>query len=58
MRVNRAVEKLRHFFSQRGVDLTSAALCGANSTHAMQVPPATLAAAVTTSVLQGSSLAT
>jgi RNA polymerase sigma factor (sigma-70 family) len=42
-RVHRAVEKLRHFFSKRGVALSSVALTGAISTHSIQTAPALLA---------------
>ncbi len=45
-RVSRAVEKLRGFFSKRGVVLSSAALAGAISANALHAAPAGLAGAV------------
>ena len=52
-RVSRAVEKLRGFFSKRGVMLSSAALAGAISANAMQAAPAGLAATVATAAVKG-----
>ncbi len=46
-RVARALDKLRAFFTQRGVTLTGAVLAGALTPHAVQAAPAGLAAAVT-----------
>ena len=43
MRVNRAVEKLRNFFSKHGVALTSAAMIGAVSVNSVQAAPVGLA---------------
>ena len=40
MRVNRALEKLRKFFTKRGVTLSSVAIAGAVSTNSVQAAPA------------------
>jgi uncharacterized protein (TIGR03435 family) len=47
MRVNRALEKLRQFFTKRGVSSTTAIIAGAISAHSVQVAPVALAKAVT-----------
>jgi RNA polymerase sigma factor (sigma-70 family) len=52
-RVSRAVEKLRGFFSKRGVVLSGAALAAAISANAMQAAPAGLASTVAATVLEG-----
>jgi len=41
-RVNRALEKLRHFFVKRGVPVSGAALSGAISAHSIQPVPAVM----------------
>jgi RNA polymerase sigma factor (sigma-70 family) len=46
-RVGRALEKLRKFFSKRGVASTTAVIAGAISANAIQAPPAALAKTVT-----------
>ena len=46
-RVNRALEKLRKFFTKRGVDSTTAIIAGAISANSVQAAPAVLAKAVT-----------
>jgi len=46
MRVNRALEKLRKFFSKRGVTSTAAIIAGTLSAHSVQAAPAGLAKAV------------
>jgi uncharacterized protein (TIGR03435 family) len=46
-RVYRATEKLRKFFSKRGVSSTSAVLAGAISANSVQAAPVTLAKSVT-----------
>ena len=46
-RVGRALEKLRKFFTKRGVSSTTAILAGAISANSVQAVPATLAKAVT-----------
>jgi RNA polymerase sigma factor (sigma-70 family) len=46
-RCTRAIEKLRLFFSRRGMDSTTAAITETISTHSIQIAPATLAKTVT-----------
>ena len=46
-RVNRALEKLRKFFTKRGVDSTAATIAETISTHSVQAAPVALAKAVT-----------
>jgi len=46
-RVNRAVEKLRKFFTKRGVVLSSVALAGAISANSVQSAPVALAKSIT-----------
>jgi RNA polymerase sigma factor (sigma-70 family) len=46
MRVNRALEKLRRFFTRRGVTSSVAVIAGAVSAHSVQAAPAGLASAV------------
>ncbi len=57
MRVNRGVEKLRKFFTRKGVTLSAAAITGAVSAYSVQAAPAGLAAAIT-AALSGSTIAT
>jgi len=47
VRVNRALEKLRKFFTKHGVSSTTAIIAGAVSVHSVQAAPAALAKAVT-----------
>ena len=47
MRVNRALEKLRKFFTKRGVSSTTAILAGAISANSVQAAPVALAKTVT-----------
>ena len=47
-RAHRALEKLRKFFTKRGVTLTSVAVAGAISAHSVQAAPAALAKTVMT----------
>ena len=47
-RVSRALDKLRHYFSRRGVRTSSGALAIALSANAVQAAPAGLAAAIST----------
>src|SRR5664280_662669 len=47
MRVNRALEKLRKFFTKRGVSSTTAILAGTFSANSVQAAPVTLAKSVT-----------
>lgn len=42
MRVNRGLEKLREFFTKRGVSLSAAAIAGAISANSVQAAPAAL----------------
>jgi RNA polymerase sigma factor (sigma-70 family) len=51
MRVNRAVEKLRLFFSRRGIAVSVAILTAAISANSVQAAPATLAKTATTLAL-------
>jgi RNA polymerase sigma factor (sigma-70 family) len=46
-RVNRALEKLRHFFAKRGVDSTTAAIAETISANSVLIAPATLAKTAT-----------
>jgi hypothetical protein len=47
MRVNRALEKLRKFFTKRGVTLSSVAIAGTISANSVQAAPVALAKTVT-----------
>ncbi len=47
MRVNRALEKLRRFFTKRGVGSTTAIIAGAISANSVQAAPVALAKSVT-----------
>ena len=47
MRVNRALEKLRKFFTKRGMSSTTAIIAGAISANSVQVAPVALAKSVT-----------
>ncbi len=50
MRVNRALEKLRKFFTKRGVTLSSVAIAGTVSANSVQAAPVGLAAKITAAV--------
>jgi RNA polymerase sigma factor (sigma-70 family) len=56
MRVNRALDKLRDFFHQRGITVAGAMLAEAICENSIQAAPAGLAAAVAASALQGAAL--
>jgi uncharacterized protein (TIGR03435 family) len=56
-RVDRAVEKLRHFFTRRGVVLPAAAVIASISAHSVQAAPAGLAVSATGATVSGSTLA-
>jgi uncharacterized protein (TIGR03435 family) len=56
-RVARAVEKMRHFFNQRGVILPATLLTSAISTYSVQAAPNGLAASATGAVASNSSMA-
>ncbi len=59
MRVNRAVEKLRKYFSRYGVTLTVATIAGAISTNSVQAAPAMLVKTATAVALaKGASAST
>src|SRR5882724_6628343 len=55
MRVNRALEKLRKFFTKRGVSSTTAILAGTISANSVQAAPVALAKSVTAmAIIKGS----
>jgi hypothetical protein len=54
--VGRALEKLRRFFSRRGLTLTVAAVAGAMAAGSAQAAPAGLAAKITVTVVRGSAV--
>jgi uncharacterized protein (TIGR03435 family) len=55
MRVNRALEKLRQFFTKRGVSSATGIIAGAISTHSVQAAPVALAKSVTAvAIVKGS----
>jgi RNA polymerase sigma factor (sigma-70 family) len=56
MRVNRALEKLRKFFTKRGITLSVAAIAGALSAHSVQAAPVGLAASVTAAAVKGAAV--
>jgi len=59
MRVSRALEKLRKFFSKRGVSSTAAVIAGAISAHSVQAAPVALAKSVTAvAVVKGAAAST
>ncbi len=58
MRVNRGLEKLREFFTKRGVTPSAAAIAGALSANSVQAAPAALAAAITTAAFSGAIITT
>jgi RNA polymerase sigma factor (sigma-70 family) len=57
-RVSRAVERLREFFSKRGVTAGAAGLVALVSTNAVQSAPAGLAAAISAAALAGTAVHT
>jgi chromosome segregation and condensation protein ScpB len=57
-RVARALEKLRKFFSKRGIALSVGAVAGAVSANSVQAAPAGLAASITTAALSGTAITT
>ena len=58
MRVNRGLEKLRKFFTKKGVTLSAAAIAGAVAANSVQAAPAGLAAAITAAALSGTAITT
>jgi len=57
-RVGRALERLRKFFSRRGITLTTGAIAGAVASNSVQSAPAGLAAAITAAALSGNVIST
>jgi uncharacterized protein (TIGR03435 family) len=57
-RVSRALEKLRKFFTKRGVVSTAAIIAGTISTHSVQAAPIALAKSVTAVAIAKGSIAT
>jgi RNA polymerase sigma factor (sigma-70 family) len=58
MRVNRALEKLRKFFTKRGVSSTTAIIAGAISANSVQAAPVALAKSVSVVAIAKGSIAT
>ena len=58
MRVNRGLEKLREFFTKKGVTLSATAIAGAVAANSVQAAPAGLAAAITAAALSGTTITT
>ena len=58
MRVNRALEKLRTFFTKRGLTFSATAIGGAISAHSVQAAPAGLATSVTVAAVKGATVTT
>ncbi|MEO7296968.1 MAG: sigma-70 family RNA polymerase sigma factor [Verrucomicrobiota bacterium] len=56
-RVNRGVEKLRKFFTKRGVTQTAAAIGVALTAHSVQAAPVGLAAIISATTLKGAAVA-
>ncbi len=57
MRVNRALEKMRKFFTKHGITLSAAVIGGAVSANSVQAAPAGLAITVTATAAKGSVVA-
>lgn len=58
MRVSRALEKLRKFFTKRGFTLSAAVIAGAVSANAVQSAPLGLATSVTVAAMNGTTVTT
>jgi RNA polymerase sigma factor (sigma-70 family) len=58
MRVNRALEKLHHYFSKRGISSTTAIIAGAVTANSVQAAPVALAKSVTAVAIVKGSIAT
>ncbi len=56
MRVNRALEKLRKFFSKHGLTLSTAVIAGAVSANSVQAAPIGLATSVTVAAVKGTTV--
>ena len=57
-RTARALEKLRKFFTQRGIELSAATIAGAVAANSVQAAPEGLAAAITAAALSGTTITT
>jgi RNA polymerase sigma factor (sigma-70 family) len=58
MRVNRGIDKLREFFTKKGVTLSATAIAGAVAANSVQAAPAGLAASITAAALSGTAITT
>jgi RNA polymerase sigma factor (sigma-70 family) len=58
MRVNRGIDKLREFFTKKGVTLSATAIAGAVAANSVQAAPAGLAASITDAALSGTAITT
>jgi RNA polymerase sigma factor (sigma-70 family) len=58
MRVNRGLEKLREFFTKRGITLSATAIAGAVAANSVQAAPAGLAATITAAAFSGTTITT
>ncbi len=58
MQVNRAVEKLRKFFSKKGVSVSEGLIAGVITANSVQAAPAGLAATITAAALSGTAITT
>ena len=58
MRVNRALEKLRKFFTKRGLSFSAAVIAGAISANSVQAAPIGLATSVTLAAVKGTTVTT
>src|SRR5271169_4560841 len=56
MRVNRALEKLRGFFTKRGITLSAALIAGAVSANSVHAAPVGLAATISTTAVKSSAV--
>jgi RNA polymerase sigma factor (sigma-70 family) len=56
VRVNRALEKLRHLLTKQGVAMGATAIAGAVTANAVQAAPAALAATISAAALTGTTL--
>lgn len=56
MRTNRAVDKLRVFFTKRGVTVSAAVIAGAVSANSVQAAPIGMAASVTVAAVKGTTV--
>lgn len=57
MKVNRGLEKLRGFFTKRGITLSTTVIAGAIAVNSVQVAPAGIAATITAAALAGTTIA-